>query len=70
VGYADGRLALLDLAPSAAAAAAAGNDDEAEEPSSSKGSLGVIRWSVVRHASPVVSLALHPSQPLVMAASR
>jgi hypothetical protein len=30
----------------------------------------VIRWSVVRHASPVLSLALHPSQPLVMAASR
>jgi hypothetical protein len=73
VGYADGRLALLDLAPSAAAAAAAaaaGNDDEAEEPSSSKGSLGVVRWSAVRHASPVVSLAVHPSQPLVMAASR
>lgn len=68
VGYADGRLALLDLAPAAAAA-----DTADEEPGSSQhsaGSLGAIRWSVARHASPVVSLALHPCQPLVMAASR
>ncbi|WIA37015.1 hypothetical protein OEZ86_013999 [Tetradesmus obliquus] len=68
VGYAYGRLALLDLAPAAAAA-----DTADEEPGSSQhsaGSLGAIRWSVARHASPVVSLALHPCQPLVMAASR
>ncbi|WIA16802.1 hypothetical protein OEZ85_013742 [Tetradesmus obliquus] len=69
VGYADGRLALLDLAPAAAAADAA----VSEQPGSSQhsaGSLGAVRWSVARHASPVVSLALNPCQPLVMAASR
>lgn len=62
VGYADGRLALFDLTAAGVAEGRSRVGDGA--------GVGVIRWSVVRHASPVISLTLHPSQPLLMSASR
>jgi hypothetical protein len=64
VGQADGRVALLELP--LIQSAAGGSRSTA----GSGGSGGVMRWCVGRHPSPVISLSLHPTQPLVMAASR
>lgn len=61
VGYSDGHLTAFELPihkAGSGTAAAAGS------------SVGVIRWSVARHACDIIRLVLHPTQPLLMAASR
>jgi hypothetical protein len=67
LGMSDGSVALLELpalSPCRSSSSSSGGGG-----GGSKG-IGVVRWSVVRHPSAVVGLALHPHQRLVMAASR
>jgi hypothetical protein len=59
LGMSDGTVALLEL-PALSHC----------HSSSSSSGVGVVRWSVLRHPSAVVGLALHPHQPLVLATSR
>ncbi|KAF8065716.1 WDR90 [Scenedesmus sp. PABB004] len=61
VGYADGALDLVDLG---------GQQQGQARAEGGAAAPAVIRWSAVRHASPVVGLALQPGAEHVMAASR
>jgi hypothetical protein len=61
LGHADGRVALLELPGHSSGSSSSSRDSMR---------AGVLRWCVLRQPSAVVALALHPDQPLVMAASR
>lgn len=70
LGHADGRLALLEL-PTLSGSSSGGVLLRGQADSGCGcSSAGVLRWCVVRQPSAVVGLAMHPDQPLVMAASR
>lgn len=69
LGHADGRISLLEFNSEHSGLqdwGSGGGGDTARN----AGQGGVLRWCVLRHPSAVIALALHPNQPLVMAASR
>jgi hypothetical protein len=74
LGHADGRIALLEL-PALQSSRGADSSTSSRSGGDKAGGGGVgvggvLRWCVMRQPSAVVGLALHPDQPLVMAASR
>jgi hypothetical protein len=71
LGHADGRIALLELPTlTGSSSSSAAVPCSQAEAGCGRSSAGVLRWCVARQPSAVVGLAIHPDQPLVMAASR